>query len=109
LFAQRIEIEASAITQLVNELLELSRIESGRMPLRLKPTNLREVMQESVERVQNLAALQGVQVQTIWAASGQTPTEDLPLVLADGGRIGQVLLNLLHNAIKFTPPKGKIT
>jgi two-component system phosphate regulon sensor histidine kinase PhoR len=109
LFAQRIEIEVSAITQLVNELLELSRIESGRVPLRLKPTDLREVIQESVGRVQNLAGLQGVQVQTTWDASEQTPADDLPLVLADGGRIGQVLLNLLHNAIKFTPPKGAIT
>src|SRR5262249_46304030 len=58
LFARRIETEVSAITQLVNELLELSRIESGRVPLRLKPTNIREVIQESVERVQNLAELQ---------------------------------------------------
>ncbi len=109
LFAQRIEIEVSAITQLVNELLELSRIESGRVPLRLKPTSIREVIQESVERVQNLAALQGVQVQTIWDASAQAPADGLPPVLADGARIGQVLLNLLHNAIKFTPANGKIT
>jgi two-component system phosphate regulon sensor histidine kinase PhoR len=109
LFAQRIEIEVSAITQLVNELLELSRIESGRVPLRLKPTTIREVIQDSVERVQNLAELQGVQVQTIWDDSGSAPADALPLVLADGARIGQVLLNLLHNAIKFTPPRGQIT
>jgi two-component system phosphate regulon sensor histidine kinase PhoR len=109
LFAQRIETEVSALTQLVNELLELSRIESGRMPLHLEPTDLREVLQESVKRVQNLAELQSVQVQTIWDASGQAPTADPPLVLADGARIEQVLLNLLHNAIKFTPPKGTIT
>src|SRR5579859_5212959 len=109
-FAQRIEAEVDSLSQLVSELLELSRIESGRAPLRLAPTDLREVIAETAARVENLAELQGVRLRLAWeGADGESATAPPPLALADGPRIGQVLLNLIHNAIKFTPKGGTIT
>ena len=106
-FAQRIEAEVDSLTQLVNELLELSRIESGRAPLRLTPTDMREAAAESVERAKSLAEHQGVRLQLAW--ENDAGVDALPLARADGPRIGQVLLNLIHNAVKFTPKGGTIT
>jgi two-component system phosphate regulon sensor histidine kinase PhoR len=109
-FAQRIEAEVDSLAQLVNELLELSRIESGRTPLRLVPTDICEVVADTVTRAHNLAEHQGVLLTLAWEDASQTcPPAALPLALADGPRIGQVLLNLIHNAIKFTPKGGTIT
>ena len=108
-FAQRIEAEVDSLAQLVNELLELSRIESGRAPLRLTPTDMSEVAAETVERAKALAEHQGVRLQLAWECEARPCAEPLPLALADGPRIGQVLLNLIHNAIKFTPKGGTIT
>ncbi len=110
IFAQRIEAEVDSLSQLVAELLDLSRIESGRAPLRLAPTNVRELIAETVARVENLAELQGVRLRLAWEdASCAAKTEALLLAQADRPRIGQVLLNLIHNAIKFTPRGGTIT
>jgi two-component system, OmpR family, phosphate regulon sensor histidine kinase PhoR len=110
IFAQRIEAEVDSLSQLVSELLELSRIESGRAPLRLAPTDIREVIAETVVRVENLAELQEVHLRLAWEdAECADKIEALPLALADGPRIGQVLLNLIHNSIKFTPKGGTIT
>ena len=110
MFAQRIEAEVDNLSQLVNELLELSRIESGRAPLHLAPTELQEVIAETVSRIENLAELQGVHLRLAWEnEAGAGNCEALPLAQADGPRIGQVLLNLIHNSIKFTPKDGVIT
>jgi two-component system phosphate regulon sensor histidine kinase PhoR len=109
-FAQRIEAEVDSLSQLVAELLELSRIESGRAPLHLAPTDVREVIAETVARVENLADIQGLSIKLAWeseASAGEAGA--LPLAEADGPRIGQVLLNLIHNAIKFTSKGGTIT
>jgi two-component system phosphate regulon sensor histidine kinase PhoR len=87
---------------MVSELLELTRIESGQVPLKLKPTTPKKLLNKAKERL-------GVQ-----AARGELALivdcpPKLPRVLADRPRLGQVLVNLLHNAIKFTPPGGQIT
>jgi two-component system phosphate regulon sensor histidine kinase PhoR len=87
---------------MVNELLELSRIESGRVPLERKPARPLDILTPAYERLCLQAERAG---QTL---SLECP-QDLPEVLADAGRVQQVLTNLLHNAIKFTPMGGKIT
>src|SRR6266540_849480 len=94
--------EVDAVTQLVDELHELSQIESGKVALQLAPTALAPVAQRAIERIRPQAERKTLRV------SAEVP-DRLPPVLMDAGRIGQVLLNLLHNAIKFTPSGGCIT
>ncbi len=101
-FVLRMETEIDNLTQLVNELLELSRIESGKVPLsfqRLRPCDL---LRPPFERMALQAERAGLEYLL------ECPPE-LPPVFADSDRVSQVLINLIHNAIKFTPPGGKIT
>jgi two-component system phosphate regulon sensor histidine kinase PhoR len=100
-FLMRMDTEIDTLTQMVQELLELSKIESGKVPLQLKPIKPSEMIAPAVERM----ALQADRVGLILKAD--CPAE-LPPVLADASRMEQVLVNLLHNAIKFTPPGGEI-
>ncbi len=94
--------EVDAVTQLVDELHELSQIESGRVALQLAPAALAPVATRAIERIRPQAERKPLHV------SAEVPSS-LPPVLMDAGRIGQVLLNLLHNAVKFTPAGGCVT
>lgn len=100
-FLDRMEIEVDALTQMVEELLELSRIESGQVPLRLNPVLPYAAISPPVERLRPQAE-RGQVTLTV-----EVP-EDLPPVLVDAGRIHQVVTNLVHNAIKFTLPGGHV-
>jgi two-component system phosphate regulon sensor histidine kinase PhoR len=100
-FLQRMETEVDALSLMVSELLELSRIESGRVPLKMQPIQPVELIKQAEERLRLQAERAELKV-SLDAA------EDLPLVLADPSRLEQVLVNLLHNAIKFTPSGGQI-
>lgn len=100
-FVERMEVEVDAMTQLVEELLELARIESGRVPLSLAPVAVEDIIQPVLERLQPQAERAGLTMST------ELPAE-LPFVLADTERIQRVLANLVHNAVKFTPPGGKV-
>ncbi len=100
-FLDRMETEVDALTQMVEELLELSRIESGQVPLRLNPMLPAAAIQPGVDRLRAQAERNKVTL-------NYTVPRDLPLVLVDAGRIQQVVTNLVHNAIKFTPVNGVI-
>jgi two-component system phosphate regulon sensor histidine kinase PhoR len=93
--------EVDAVTQLVAELHELSQIESGRVALQMAPAALAPVATRALERIRPQAERKTLQI------SAQVP-DYLPPVLIDTNRIGQVLLNLLYNAVKFTPPGGSV-
>ncbi len=101
-FILRMETEIVNLTQLVNELLELSRIESGKVPLSFHRAKPCELIRPAYERM----ALQAERAEL--ELSLDCPP-DLPPVFADPDRISQVMINLIHNAIKFTPSGGKIT
>ncbi len=100
-FLTQMDAEVDSMTQMVRELLELSRIESGKVPLHLAPTTVADLVNPAVERLQPQAERAGLTM------SVDLP-DGLPLVMADRERLQQVLTNLLHNAIKFTPPGGRI-
>ncbi|MGD0575994.1 MAG: ATP-binding protein [Anaerolineales bacterium] len=100
-FLAHIEREIDVLIQIVEELLELSRIESGQVPLRLETVSPLELVGAAVGRLQFQAERARLMIQV-------DPDPDLPNVLADPPRVEQVLVNLLHNAIKFTPPDGRI-
>jgi len=101
-FLDRMDTEVDAMTQMVQELLELSRIESGQVPLRLQPVSVAEVVAPPTERLRPQAERAGL------ALSLAIPP-GLPPVLADAERVQQVVTNLVHNAIKFTPAGGQVT
>jgi two-component system phosphate regulon sensor histidine kinase PhoR len=100
-FLDMADQEVDALTQMVEELLELSRIESGIVPLRLSPTAVAKVIEPPLKRLKPQAKRHDVKL------SSDVP-KDLPLVLADAERVQQVVSNLVHNAIKFTPDGGRI-
>lgn len=101
-FLSRAEAEIDTLTQMIGELLELSRIESGKVPLRLIPTTASDIITPAVQRLAAQAERQNLHVEVDIA-------DGLPPVLADASRVQQVVTNLLHNAMKFTPPDGTIT
>ena len=87
---------------LINDILDLARIESGRLELSLQRVKPSEVAQSAVKIVTGAAMARGVRIVT------DLPN-DLPLLTTDPRYLRQVLLNLLGNAVKFTPPQGTIT
>jgi two-component system phosphate regulon sensor histidine kinase PhoR len=101
-FLNRADEEVDALAQMVNELLELSRIESGRVPFRFSPTTIYQIVEPAVTRLQPQADRNGVSLIL------DLPRH-LPPVLVDGQRVQQVVVNLVHNGIKFTPAGGSIT
>jgi two-component system phosphate regulon sensor histidine kinase PhoR len=100
-FIDQIQIETDALTQMVTELLELSRIESGRLSLDLKPVPAYELLESSSKRMQMQVERAGLSLRVECA-------ENLPKVNIDSQRLEQVLVNLIHNAVKFTKPGGEV-
>ena len=101
-FLAQMETDVDALSLMVTELLELSRIESGRVPLALKPTRPVDIIAPARNRLALQAERSSLNLSMVCP-------DDLPLVLADASRVEQVVVNLLHNAIKFTPEGGNIT
>ena len=101
-FLGRIQTEVDALTQMATELLELSRIESGQVPLELKAASPYKLIYATAERMKMQAERAGLIIQVDCAP-------DLPNIRADFPRLEQVLVNLIHNAVKFTRPGGEIT
>ncbi|HEU0001361.1 MAG TPA: ATP-binding protein [Ktedonobacteraceae bacterium] len=100
-FVEKIENEVQHLTALVTELLDLSRIESGQTPMSIEPVQaellVREVMARMLPQAQRHRVHLGTEIE-----QGKT------LVAADSKQIARVLVNLLHNAIKFTPSGGAV-
>jgi two-component system phosphate regulon sensor histidine kinase PhoR len=100
--ARRISEEVDTLTRLVNDLHDLSRIEAGRIALQMSAHAPLRLVERAIERIQPQAESTHITVH-------HTVSPDLPAVLVDEGRIDQIFLNLLHNAVKFTPDHGSIT
>ncbi len=101
-FLGRMHVEVDGLAQLVEELLELSRIESGHVALNPRRMDLGSVVAAAAERLRPQAERQHLALEVRGAP-------DLTPVQADPDRIQQVVVNLVHNAVKFTPPGGRIS
>ena len=97
-----IERNAQAQARLVEELLDLSRIESGQLRLHIEPVDAAGVVQSALEAVRPAAEARGVELVTAIDPSARW-------LSADGDRLRQVAWNLLSNAVKFTPSGGRVT
>lgn len=100
-FLGRIVTEVDALTQMAQELLDLSRIESGQVTLELQPVSPRRLLLSAAERMKLQAERAGLGLRV------DCP-DGLPEVRADAARLEQVLVNLIHNAVKFTRPGGEV-
>ncbi|MGE5122945.1 MAG: ATP-binding protein [Acidobacteriaceae bacterium] len=100
-FLGQMEAEVDSLSLMVNELLELSRIESGRVPLNFSATRPIDIIDPACERLR-------LQAEHSQLTLSIECSQDLPAVRADESRVQQVLVNLIHNAIKFTGPGGTV-
>jgi len=100
-FVEKIETEIQQLTALVSEILELSRIESGQVSMAIEPVEAEQLVREVMARMLMLAQRYRVTLRTE-IEQGKT------LVAADSKQILRVLVNLVHNAIKFTPSGGLV-
>jgi two-component system phosphate regulon sensor histidine kinase PhoR len=100
-FLARIDDEVDRLTQMVSELTELSRIETSGAEFRMSHTNLNRLIEEVVTQMSPLAKKQKITI-------AADLFRDLPTIEADQERIRNTIVNLVHNAIKFNRPDGRI-
>jgi len=98
----KIEVETGHLVQMVDELLNLSRIESGIAPDAVDDVDLGRLAGATADRLRLFAERQGVALEV------EAPPA-VPVVRGDRERLGQALLNLLHNAVKFSAPGSTVT
>ncbi len=89
------------LLELINEVLEIARIEAGHLSLSPEPVRVDDALQETVALVRSMAAARGITI--------ETPPSSSLWVLADRQRLNQVLLNLLSNAVKYDREGGRMT
>ncbi|THD79946.1 MAG: PAS domain-containing protein [Phenylobacterium sp.] len=99
-YARDILNSGQHLLALINDILDMSKIEAGKMTLRFDPISLEEVTEDAVRLVRNRAETAGLSLRIEFP--------ELPEVEADYRAVKQVLLNLLSNAVKFTPRGGRI-
>ncbi|MEA5490290.1 MULTISPECIES: ATP-binding protein [Pseudanabaena] len=99
---QTIQSSGSHLLELINDILDVAKIESGQIELDCQPTAVIPLCQSSLTFVRQQAITKHIQIKTKWQ-------NDLPNLLVDERRMRQVLINLLNNAVKFTTDGGQIT
>ena len=96
-----VERNAEALRQIVEDVLDVSRIVSGKARLEVRPTDIARVIQDAIATVQPAADAKGIDIQ-------QAVERGVGAVPADPNRLQQVVWNLLANAVKFTPSGGRV-
>ncbi len=100
-FIEVIHAASQFMANLVDDLLDVAKIESGKLNLDYTPVNLPDLLQKNIRRNQSLAAQKDIQI--------DLQAEPLPAALLDAPKMEQILNNLIGNAIKFSPNGSKIT
>src|SRR5947199_3926879 len=101
-FLRNIHSSGQHLLGLINDVLDLAKIEAGKMELHAEAMVVKDAIQEVTGILDPMARQQGLQVTTVGAANAE-------VIKADRSKFKQVLYNLLSNAVKFTPPPGRIT
>jgi len=98
---ETIERNAALQAQLIDDLLDVSRILRGKLELNASPVDLADPIAAAIETVHLAATAKSIEIKTLLE-------EDRGLVSGDANRLQQIIWNLLSNAIKFTPPRGRV-
>lgn len=101
-YVQNIQTSGQSLMVQINDLLDLAKIESGKMELQLTAMNLSDVLEIQAQQIMPLADRKNIDLKT------DTIQSQLPEMLQDRGKICQIITNLLSNAIKFTPEGGRV-
>ncbi len=101
-YSENIRVSAKQLLDLINDLLDLAKIEAGKLVLREEKVNVADVCEAMANFMRPLAQKKNIELQLSIAP-------DMPLITTDAGRFQQILYNFLSNAIKFTPPEGQVT
>lgn len=100
-FLNYLDVEVKAMTQMVQDLLDLSRLEAAKDQLQVTAVPVANLLWRGAERMR-------AQTEQAQVTLHLVTSPNLPAVFVDAERIQQALVNLIHNAIKFTPPGGEI-
>ena len=100
--AETIQSSSRRLLTLVSQIIEIGRVRAGRLKLDLHPTDLRNVLGQAVEEVRPLAERGELKLEV-------SVPRDLPPAPADAERLHQIVVNLLANAVRFTPPGGRVS
>jgi signal transduction histidine kinase len=100
-FLAQINSSGRYLLDLTSDILDLAKIESGHVTLRLETVMIVEIAHDVIRAMDPLAAKKAVRIKADLGAAGQ--------VVADAGKLRQMLLNLVSNAVKFTPAGGRVT
>lgn len=100
-YFQRIEQSATRLLDLINELLDLSKLESGRFELELAPIDINAVLHHTIAQIESLLIAHDLKIELVSRTADSN-------IIADPKRLTQVFFNLLSNAIKFSPAHGLI-
>jgi PAS domain S-box-containing protein len=98
---ETIERNATALTQMVEDILDVSRIVAGKMRLNVQPVELPLILHEALETIRPAAEAKRIQLHTVF-------DPQVSPISGDPDRLRQIVWNLLSNAVKFTPKDGKI-
>lgn len=102
LYLTRVKYNIERLTRTLNDLLDLSRIEAGHVELRLADVSLAEVTAEALDNLRPQAEAKSLVLES-------TASSQLAPIRGDRDKILQILTNLIHNAMKFTPSSGRIS
>ena len=100
-YAGDIHSSGEHLLDLINDILDLSRIEAGRYELRFEPVDIGAVVRASCDVMREQMRVNGLRLR-------MRVSKDIPTVRADPRAVRQILLNLLSNALKFTPGGGEV-
>ncbi len=100
-YAENIITSGNSLLNMINDLLDLAKTQAGKMELHIEKTSVQQLCKALVSSFSLLTKKKKVKVKLL-------VDSDIPILSTDAGKVQQILYNFLSNAVKFTPPKGKI-